>query len=171
MPEGWFKVPYEIEELMTLCGHRDAVIVYVMLCLHCRNTDNCWPSNATIAKKTGMSDRQVRKMLKVLVESRVISITYRHGTNIYTLHGRAELCSPSTAQGSPKREQPSRMGGTTFPKAGNSIPPNESALNENQESYTKNQDAVVKQPASMPASEFYGTMAELRKKVRGVDKS
>lgn len=56
---------------------------------------HCWPSIATLVRKTGQSERTVQKMLKALEEDGHISRDQRAGRGcFYTIHPR-KICTPA----------------------------------------------------------------------------
>jgi uncharacterized phage protein (TIGR02220 family) len=64
----------------------------VLLAIADRANDDgiCWPGQASLAKKVGVTDRTIRTACLSLQERGLLSIAHRHGegrqTNIYTLH-------------------------------------------------------------------------------------
>lgn len=100
MPGGWFKVPNSIKGLVPLCdGKTDAGYVFVTLCRFSNGNDEdkCWPSVALMQEETGLSDRQIQRMLKLLESKDCIRIERRNGSNIYTiLFGKGDTQSPPT---------------------------------------------------------------------------
>lgn len=66
--------------------------VYVALCRFANADQECWPSHATVAKRTGMSRRQVGREIAKLADLRLILVTPQydaesqvHHSNLYTL--------------------------------------------------------------------------------------
>ena len=65
-------------------------IVYMTLFCRCRTKNTCYPSIATIAEDSGISERQVNRCLKRLVNAKLVSVESRYvGTkqtsNLYTV--------------------------------------------------------------------------------------
>lgn len=68
------------------------IAVYCVLARFANSDQEAWPGQATIAKRAGMSDKQVGRELAKLAELKIISITPRynpktkvHSSNLYTL--------------------------------------------------------------------------------------
>lgn len=68
------------------------IAAYACLARFANSDQQCWPSMETIAKRTGMSSRHARRMIGLLAELNIISITPQynpqtkeHTSNLYTL--------------------------------------------------------------------------------------
>jgi hypothetical protein len=97
--------------------------VYAALCLHADiDSQECFPSHATIAKLTGMSVSSVKKNVKKLVELELVRVSKQvrkkggHTSNLYTLLTPPSLLAPGP-----------QAGGTRAPRRGaaNNNPNNE----------------------------------------------
>jgi hypothetical protein len=53
------------------------IAVYIALARFADSDSECWPSHMTIANRTGMSRRQVVRMVAMLTELQIISVTPR----------------------------------------------------------------------------------------------
>ena len=70
-----------------------AIAVYNVLALHANEEQVCWPSHSTIAKLTGMSQRQVIREVERLAEYNIVSIQSRQAerkSGIVTLLDKSE---------------------------------------------------------------------------------
>ena len=84
--------------------------IYLDLCRHCDEDQKCFPSEKTIGEELNITDRTVRKYLKLFEKYRLIEITKERSTkgkwlnNTYWLLDRSEWLSPEeiVSSGLPK---------------------------------------------------------------------
>jgi hypothetical protein len=74
--------------------------VYLSLCRRAGKEQSCWPSEMRIAEDHGMTDRTVRKYIKIFVEANLIRIEHERTQsgkwphNVYYLLDKSEWKSP-----------------------------------------------------------------------------
>ena len=86
---------HELQNLVWLVQteRRSEKIVLLALCDRANKKNNmCWPSHKDISKRTGFSNKTVRRAIKTLCEIGIISYVQRHKadggltSNLYTIH-------------------------------------------------------------------------------------
>lgn len=75
-------------------------VVYISLCRRANKQQSCWPSEIKIANDHGMTDRTVRKYIKIFADARLIRIGHERTQsgkwphNIYYLLDKSEWKKP-----------------------------------------------------------------------------
>jgi DNA-binding MarR family transcriptional regulator len=110
--QGWAWFDYAVLDTHGPKIKAAGIAVYMVLARHAGNeTQQAFPALQSIAAKTGMSDRQVKRVLKTLADEGLISIEPQHDadgrqlSNLYTLlpimSYRGDTQSPSGGTHSP----------------------------------------------------------------------
>lgn len=136
MTEVWKDAPVSGTELLMLLALADSA-----------NDDReCWPSVRHLCKKTRLSDPQVRKLLKSLVERKLISKAIQGGkgakgreSNLYTIRAMTPIADDKGGKGSTPITDDSRT------------PIADDNLNHNSESSIKDSPAEAGDSNSEPA--------------------
>ena len=141
-----------------------AKALYCVLCSYADDDGTCWPSNETLAKNLGCSERAVQKWLAELAEHRIIVrepryLEGRQTTSITRLTD-AEVTHPGTPvrpgtnPRSPRDEQPDTPEGAQVDTPGGEPP------------FVQNKTTRTKSPGTSPAPPFdsTGPMLEARRR-------
>lgn len=84
-PPGWFPIDRDAADRAAEVG-ASAWLVYAILCRHADESRHCYPGIATIASKTGLSQRSVRYAIKRLEAAGWIVVNRGRGkVNSYDL--------------------------------------------------------------------------------------
>jgi hypothetical protein len=102
--DGWVRIDRATIAKLPEIGST-AMAVYLVLAAHADDDGRCWPSEATLARLVGCTDRTVRTSLKALEAAGLIGKQRRRrDTPVYTLHtGR----KPASGQGDQDRKHTS----------------------------------------------------------------
>lgn len=99
--KGWFWLDNEYLNGYGRIFGPVGVAIYVCLCRHCDEEQKCYPAEKTIAKELNISDRTVRKYLKLFKKYRLIEITRERSkdgkflNNTYWLLDKSEWIKPA----------------------------------------------------------------------------
>lgn len=90
--------PHDLEACAKLT--RGQMLVYMALVLHSDQSRRCWPSQSTIAKRTGLSRQTVIRSLRALEADGLITSTHRGGRSVklYQLRKSTD-CANVTSDG------------------------------------------------------------------------
>ena len=111
--KGWFWMDNEYLNGYGRIFGAIGTAIYVSLCRHADNeTQQCFPAQKTIAKELKITDRTVRKYLRLFEKYHIISITKEKDTitkrwrnNVYTLLDKKEWLKPEEIFSSGKPEE------------------------------------------------------------------
>lgn len=130
---GWHWAGHEVIDAYGAELGPYGLALYYALCRHANERGESWPSYATLAKKTGMSRKQAREVMKRLVGLELVSKAPRKDdagdptSNLYTLLDLNGGREPRTL---PKVEDTPRVG-NDVPQARVSPTPKEELSNNN----------------------------------------
>lgn len=151
--KGWFWVDNEYLNGYAKYFGASGAGIYFVLCRHAnQGTQQCFPSQETIALKLGITDRTVRKYIKLFERYGLIEITKeRKGgrwiNNVYTLLDKTEWSTPEEIISDGRK--PFTIGNeSTSPEESddsnhrNSVPLNKT--NRNNTNITRNKERRIK---------------------------
>ena len=85
--------PHDLEACAKLT--RGQMLVYMALVLHSDQNRRCWPSQSTIAKRTGLSRQTVIRSLRALEADGLITSTHRGGRSVKLYQLRPDGAVPT----------------------------------------------------------------------------
>ena len=144
-------------------------IVLLALADHANDDGYCWPGNASIARKCGLSERAVRGAMGWLESNGHITRHFVTGKSTSFQIHPGTTCPRQDMPPAPRAKTPARHAphpGTTCPTPRHVVPPNhkESSLTIKEPSKAR-RAAVVALPDWLPADAWAG-FAEMRRKAR-----
>ncbi len=149
---GYTKIPN-----IDLCNSEipyKARFLYCLLLMHSFGKEECFPSEILLSKEMGISDRYIRKILKVLVEFKLIQKVFRGHNGKSNLYILSKFQPINRNNISSSQNKCSYRVSTPFPVSiGNIIPTNNNQL------IIKNNKEV-----NFQASEGYKKCLEVRNK-------
>lgn len=136
--------------------HPTAQAIYMWLCSYANETDNCYPSRATLAKDARCSDRTVDEMLELLLEKGLIKKKGRKEgerqlSNLYTVmiveRGEGGSLPPSRTFATPAKEVRTNSNQLTQT---NEIGASEDGLRVVEVAFQVEEETRVKKPPKYP---------------------
>ena len=116
--KGWFYIDNEYLNGLGRYLGPTCIAVYVSLCRHANNNQECFPSQTKIAEEIGSTDRSVRRAIKKLEEHNVIRLIRERKSggqwlnNTYYLLDKVEWVYPkdTISYGSPEDKNDTTRG-------------------------------------------------------------
>lgn len=143
--KGWFFLDNEYLNGMGKYVGPIGIAVYVSLCRHSDNEQKCFPSQETIAREIGSSERSVREYLKKLESLNIIvSMKERKSdgswlNNVYYLLDKTEWTQPEAggSDGQPEANDDTARG-RRFRSQRQEVPTNNTNINNTNKKNTNN---------------------------------